>query len=165
MISPARYQRTAPDRTASHNNGCRYTQFSTCPIRHAPAPGLIANSAETSRLKYSATPGVPCAPWKTSLSAASPNASSSTARKARHSSWIVSSFTISSAIIARSERSNFANSSLAFAGTTTGAGSETTKCLGDTYIRLIILTICLLYTSDAADEEDSVDLGGRRIIK
>ena len=27
------------------------------------------------------------------------------------------------------------------------------------------LTPCLLYTSDAADEEDSVDLGGRRIIK
>eukprot|EP00658_Telonema_sp_P-2_P073800 TRINITY_DN62924_c0_g1_i1.p1 TRINITY_DN62924_c0_g1~~TRINITY_DN62924_c0_g1_i1.p1 ORF type:complete len:245 (-),score=73.73 TRINITY_DN62924_c0_g1_i1:79-813(-) len=26
-------------------------------------------------------------------------------------------------------------------------------------------TACLLYTSDAADEEDSVDLGGRRIIK
>ena len=25
--------------------------------------------------------------------------------------------------------------------------------------------ICLLYTSDAADEEDSVDLGGLRIIK
>ena len=24
---------------------------------------------------------------------------------------------------------------------------------------------CLLYTSDAADEEDSVDLGGRRTIK
>src|SRR5664280_1064923 len=24
---------------------------------------------------------------------------------------------------------------------------------------------CLLYTSDAADEEDSVDLGGRRIIQ
>eukprot|EP00658_Telonema_sp_P-2_P059702 TRINITY_DN48843_c0_g1_i1.p2 TRINITY_DN48843_c0_g1~~TRINITY_DN48843_c0_g1_i1.p2 ORF type:complete len:102 (-),score=8.12 TRINITY_DN48843_c0_g1_i1:44-349(-) len=24
---------------------------------------------------------------------------------------------------------------------------------------------CLLYTSDAADEEDSVDLGGRRIMK
>ena len=24
---------------------------------------------------------------------------------------------------------------------------------------------CLLYTSDAADEADSVDLGGRRIIK
>ena len=24
--------------------------------------------------------------------------------------------------------------------------------------------ICLLYTSDAADEEDSVDLGGRRIV-
>ena len=25
--------------------------------------------------------------------------------------------------------------------------------------------VCLLYTSDAADEEDSVDLGGSRIIK
>ena len=25
--------------------------------------------------------------------------------------------------------------------------------------------ICLLYTSDAADERSSVDLGGRRIIK
>ena len=24
---------------------------------------------------------------------------------------------------------------------------------------------CLLYTSDAADEEDSVDFGGRRILK
>ena len=27
------------------------------------------------------------------------------------------------------------------------------------------LPICLLYTSDAADERSSVDLGGRRIIK
>eukprot|EP00656_Telonema_subtile_P027208 TRINITY_DN29242_c0_g1_i1.p3 TRINITY_DN29242_c0_g1~~TRINITY_DN29242_c0_g1_i1.p3 ORF type:complete len:137 (-),score=21.43 TRINITY_DN29242_c0_g1_i1:65-475(-) len=27
------------------------------------------------------------------------------------------------------------------------------------------IVACLLYTSDAADEEDSVDLGGRRIIK
>ena len=27
------------------------------------------------------------------------------------------------------------------------------------------LTNCLLYTSDAADERSSVDLGGRRIIK
>ena len=26
-------------------------------------------------------------------------------------------------------------------------------------------SICLLYTSDAADELDGVDLGGRRIIK
>ena len=30
---------------------------------------------------------------------------------------------------------------------------------------LTLLYACLLYTSDAADEEDSVDLGGRRIIK
>ena len=29
----------------------------------------------------------------------------------------------------------------------------------------IYYNICLLYTSDAADEEDSVDLGGRRTIK
>ena len=28
-----------------------------------------------------------------------------------------------------------------------------------------LISICLLYTSDAADEEDSVDIGGRRIIK
>eukprot|EP00658_Telonema_sp_P-2_P063414 TRINITY_DN52119_c0_g1_i1.p1 TRINITY_DN52119_c0_g1~~TRINITY_DN52119_c0_g1_i1.p1 ORF type:complete len:133 (+),score=50.37 TRINITY_DN52119_c0_g1_i1:133-531(+) len=28
-----------------------------------------------------------------------------------------------------------------------------------------LIKFCLLYTSDAADEEDSVDLGGRRIIK
>ena len=27
------------------------------------------------------------------------------------------------------------------------------------------VTFCLLYTSDAADERSSVDLGGRRIIK
>ena len=28
-----------------------------------------------------------------------------------------------------------------------------------------LLSYCLLYTSDAADERSSVDLGGRRIIK
>ena len=27
------------------------------------------------------------------------------------------------------------------------------------------INLCLLYTSDAADERSSVDLGGRRIIK
>ena len=32
-------------------------------------------------------------------------------------------------------------------------------------IRVDHIYACLLYTSDAADEEDSVDLGGRRIIK
>ena len=30
---------------------------------------------------------------------------------------------------------------------------------------LVFISICLLYTSDAADERSSVDLGGRRIIK
>ncbi len=32
-------------------------------------------------------------------------------------------------------------------------------------VYLIWDTACLLYTSDAADERSSVDLGGRRIIK
>ena len=41
---------------------------------------------------------------------------------------------------------------------------------GDVAYRLIVsadnkLRFCLLYTSDAADERSSVDLGGRRIIK
>src|SRR5678815_1919338 len=35
------------------------------------------------------------------------------------------------------------------------------RCLGDEPQRCVI---CLLYTSDAADERSSVDLGGRRII-
>ena len=30
---------------------------------------------------------------------------------------------------------------------------------------VVVYHICLLYTSDAADERSSVDLGGRRIIK
>ena len=34
-----------------------------------------------------------------------------------------------------------------------------------TVLALSTLTTCLLYTSDAADERSSVDLGGRRIIK
>ena len=33
------------------------------------------------------------------------------------------------------------------------------------YIKLKWHKSCLLYTSDAADERSSVDLGGRRIIK
>ena len=32
-------------------------------------------------------------------------------------------------------------------------------------VSLVGAMICLLYTSDAADERSSVDLGGRRIIK
>ena len=30
---------------------------------------------------------------------------------------------------------------------------------------LALIYLCLLYTSDAADERSSVDLGGRRLIK
>ena len=40
---------------------------------------------------------------------------------------------------------------------------------GDIYITIVgsfnLGGLCLLYTSDAADERSSVDLGGRRIIK
>src|SRR5664279_1902648 len=41
------------------------------------------------------------------------------------------------------------------------------KCgiLSDPVATYEIVKTCLLYTSDAADEEDSVDLGGRRIMK
>ena len=42
------------------------------------------------------------------------------------------------------------------------AGRGLSVCLAD---KGEIGGACLLYTSDAADEEDSVDLGGRRIIK
>ena len=32
-------------------------------------------------------------------------------------------------------------------------------------LQLVVPSACLLYTSDAADERSSVDLGGRRILK
>src|SRR5678816_28927 len=35
----------------------------------------------------------------------------------------------------------------------------------NTYLEPDLFYVCLLYTSDAADERSSVDLGGRRIIK
>eukprot|EP00658_Telonema_sp_P-2_P008272 TRINITY_DN130_c0_g1_i1.p1 TRINITY_DN130_c0_g1~~TRINITY_DN130_c0_g1_i1.p1 ORF type:complete len:173 (-),score=13.93 TRINITY_DN130_c0_g1_i1:29-547(-) len=38
-------------------------------------------------------------------------------------------------------------------------------CIADGSAPVLCVDTCLLYTSDAADEEDSVDLGGRRIIK
>ena len=37
--------------------------------------------------------------------------------------------------------------------------------VADMHICFPYSMICLLYTSDAADERSSVDLGGRRIIK
>ena len=33
------------------------------------------------------------------------------------------------------------------------------------FMQALVRSVCLLYTSDAADERSSVDLGGRRIIK
>ena len=36
---------------------------------------------------------------------------------------------------------------------------------GNVTTKLATVVACLLYTSDAADERSSVDLGGRRIIK
>src|SRR5664279_4929483 len=46
-------------------------------------------------------------------------------------------------------------------GTATLTGTPTLHPVPGSWHR----STCLLYTSDAADEEDSVDLGGRRIIK
>src|SRR5664279_6650545 len=43
-----------------------------------------------------------------------------------------------------------------------GAGAQAVALL---LLEVSQVHFCLLYTSDAADEEDSVDLGGRRIIK
>ena len=37
--------------------------------------------------------------------------------------------------------------------------------IGSSHQRVGEILTCLLYTSDAADERSSVDLGGRRIIK
>eukprot|EP00658_Telonema_sp_P-2_P026100 TRINITY_DN20527_c0_g1_i7.p2 TRINITY_DN20527_c0_g1~~TRINITY_DN20527_c0_g1_i7.p2 ORF type:complete len:196 (-),score=50.37 TRINITY_DN20527_c0_g1_i7:85-585(-) len=47
------------------------------------------------------------------------------------------------------------------------AAAASSPLLIDWTLRHPVLCVdtCLLYTSDAADEEDSVDLGGRRIIK
>src|SRR5674536_172425 len=51
----------------------------------------------------------------------------------------------------------------------TSQDPDTAALMGIDTNRIIVITFvigaCLLYTSDAADEEDSVDLGGRRIIK
>ena len=47
-------------------------------------------------------------------------------------------------------------------------GGTNHAVLGSPYVGFATsdtITICLLYTSDAADERSSVDLGGRRIIK
>ena len=44
------------------------------------------------------------------------------------------------------------------------ANNEEKKKALDAAIAKLEKDFCLLYTSDAADEEDSVDLGGPRII-
>ena len=45
-------------------------------------------------------------------------------------------------------------------------GGEVANLASVVWINIIVcLAFCLLYTSDAADERSSVDLGGRRIIK
>src|SRR5674536_404388 len=51
-----------------------------------------------------------------------------------------------------------------FCGTKLNVNSHYTRFILTSY-GTITRNTCLLYTSDAADEEDSVDLGGRRIIK
>ena len=48
-----------------------------------------------------------------------------------------------------------------------GFSAETLQAMSRIHARDAALKVaaCLLYTSDAADERSSVDLGGRRIIK
>ena len=46
-----------------------------------------------------------------------------------------------------------------------GAALQRSNSWITSYVLIKMNRSCLLYTSDAADEEDSVDLGGRRIIK
>src|SRR5665648_1269709 len=67
-----------------------------------------------------------------------------------------------------------AQDGISMIGTGEGALNETTSILqrmrelavqGSNDTNTTDDRTCLLYTSDAADEEDSVDLGGRRIIK
>ena len=55
-------------------------------------------------------------------------------------------------------------------GSSRSACSQTTVAKNNSAVvksgtRGALLGVCLLYTSDAADERSSVDLGGRRIIK
>ena len=58
-----------------------------------------------------------------------------------------------------------------FYPTTTSISYQTRVCsfvldgCGDANFSVVVDSPCLLYTSDAADERSSVDLGGRRIIK
>ena len=47
----------------------------------------------------------------------------------------------------------------------TDVASETARIIDGASKRAQEIRACLLYTSDAADERSSVDLGGRRIIK
>src|SRR5665648_796807 len=46
-----------------------------------------------------------------------------------------------------------------------GLGHHAPRAVAHREHRVGVAAPCLLYTSDAADEEDSVDLGGRRISK
>ena len=46
-----------------------------------------------------------------------------------------------------------------------GLGAEARRVADELERHLRQVNDCLLYTSDAADERSSVDLGGRRIIK
>ena len=46
-----------------------------------------------------------------------------------------------------------------------GNVAEPIKISAAVTINTMLIRSCLLYTSDAADERSSVDLGGRRIIK
>src|SRR5665648_1280124 len=98
-------------------------------------------------------------------------------------SWNLRSFSLSSSLLVRSALSTMnrlfmiicsaSNSFIVdsspvktkLAGASSSFGSEFNFLSFSISMLHGLLQICLLYTSDAADEEDSVDLGGRRIIK
>ena len=50
-------------------------------------------------------------------------------------------------------------------GSCCGDGGDCCGTSGAATVDVALDSLCLLYTSDAADERSSVDLGGRRIIK
>ena len=60
-------------------------------------------------------------------------------------------------VLATTSTLTAASSTFVFNATTTGKSIQSPNA--------VTFNSCLLYTSDAADERSSVDLGGRRIIK
>src|SRR5664280_950498 len=82
-------------------------------------------------------------------------------------------FDLEKAIVDQFLKAGHEKKDIVFLTTGVGAANTTYGCINSHYYDAVkpvdgtkgLFRTCLLYTSDAADEEDSVDLGGRRIIK